>query len=382
MSILYNPVPGRKASCSKPIPLSWSKPIPGEEQTTRSHVFEASKRLVRAGLSIIPIEAQEGTKAPDSSRLPHPHDPVSGKPRSSWSIYKLRRPTEAELGQWYELECPYGLAVIGGGVSGGLEVVDIDTLDLAQPWMEAVERVAPRLVDRLVRVRTPRPGIHVYYRCPHYGTSQKLAFAAAMDDFGHAAMDDRGNVGRKTLIEVKAEAGYCIIPPSPSRVHPTCRLYQYADGSSDLTTVPTIKPDERQVLLDTARSLNQWQDVKPTKKSVSVTKKSPAVSRPGDDFNARGKWEDILHGWTMVGQYGDETRWCRPGKEIGVSATTNHHGSDLLHVFSSNTEHFEADRWYSKFSAYAWMNHHGNYQEAARDLREQGYGKTLKSGKR
>jgi hypothetical protein len=381
MSILQSPVPGRKTSY-KPIPLSWSEPIPGEEFTTREHVYEASERLVQAGLSIIPIDAHEGTKAPDSSRLPCPHDRVTGKPRPSWSIYKLRRPTEAELGRWYEMDGLYGLAVIGGGVSGGLEVIDIDTVDLAQPWIEAVERVAPGLINRLVRVCTPRPGLHVYYRCPRYGTSQKLAFAAATDDFGHSAMDGQGNPVRKTLIEVKAEAGYCIIPPSPGRVHPTCRLYKYADGSSDLTRVPTITPGERTILLDAARSLNQWQENRTSQKPKPIMRKNPAISRPRDDFNARGKWEDILHGWTMVGQYGDEVRWCRPGKEGGVSATTNHHNSDLLHVFSSNTEHFEADRWYSKFSAYAWINHQGNYQEAARDLREQGYGKTLKSGKR
>jgi putative DNA primase/helicase len=106
---------------------------------------------------------------------------------------------------------------------------------------------------------------------------------------------------------------------------------------------------------------------------------------PGDDFNVRAKWEDILakHGWTYAGEYGEETRWCRPGKDFGISATTNHQGSDLLHVFTSSAPPFEPGSTYSKFSAYTLLNHGGDFKEAARDLREQGYGKkTMKAGKR
>ncbi len=94
---------------------------------------------------------------------------------------------------------------------------------------------------------------------------------------------------------------------------------------------------------------------------------------------------DILtpHGWAFAGEYGEQTRWCRPGKDGGVSATTNHQGSDLLHVFSSNADPFEAEGSYSKFAAYALIHHAGDFKEAARDLREQGYGKKmLKAGKR
>jgi hypothetical protein len=402
MTILQDNGPARKHAAGlivpgpmtegggKPLPAAWSRPVPGEEVTSPDHVYEAGRLLVAAGLSVIPVDAYEGSKSPDSYRLPRPHDRVNGRPKPSWSAFKIRRPNADELRGWREMEGPYGLAVIGGAVSGGrygfgLEVIDIDTADLAQPWVEAVERQAPGLVDRLVRVRTPRPGMHVYYRCSHFGVSQKLAFAAAKDDFDQPALDAQGNPVRKTLIEVKAEGGYCLIPPSPPRCHPSCRLYQYADGSADLTAVPTITPEERGILLDAARSLNEWQETKP----AQVRRQSPtirgALSRPGDDFNARGKWADVLtpHGWVIAGEYGEETRWRRPGKDGGVSATTNHNGSDLLHVFSSNADPFEQDESYCKFAAYTLLNHGGDFGEAARDLRGQGYGrKTLSAGKR
>jgi hypothetical protein len=401
MSILVTPPPGRKSpsdqipvgpstSSAKPAPATWGRAMPGEELTTREHVYEASQQLVAAGLSVIPIEAYEGSKGPDSLRLPHPPDRVSGKPRPSWSIYKMRRPSADELRRWYETTGLFGLAVLGGAVSGGqcglgLEVIDIDTADVAVPWADAVENRAPGLVNRLVRVRTPRPGLHVYYRCSQFGVSQKLAFAVATDDFGQPSLDVQGKPIHKTMIEVKAEGGYCLIPPSPPRCHPSCRLYQYADGSADLTAVPTISPEERAILLEAARSLSRRQEVKTPHQRPAKTANPGNTDLPGNDFNARGKWAAILipHGWTFAGEYGDETRWCRPEKNDGVSATTNHYGSDMLHVFTSSAPPFEADGWYTKFSAYTLLNHEGDFKKAASDLREQGYGrKTLKTGKR
>jgi putative DNA primase/helicase len=402
MHIVCTHVPGRKGPdkkfvstsdnkpVGKPVPTAWSRPACGEETTTPELVFQASQRLVAAGLSIIPIEAHEGSKSPDSRRLPHPQDRVSGKPRSSWSIFTIRRPTNEELVRWNTIDGSYGLAIVAGAVSGGqhgygLEVIDIDTAELAKPWMEAVERQAPGLINRLVRICTPRPGLHCYYRCSRFGVSQKLAFGTAADAFGQVALDSAGHSVRKTLIELKGEGGYCLIPPSPARCHPSCRLYRYADGSPELTNVPTITPEKREILLDAARSLDEWRECKPKPSYPKNVTKSQGLALPGDDFNARAKWDGILtkHGWTFAGEYGDETRWCRPGKTDGISATTNHAGIDLLHVFSSNAERFEPDKWYTKFAAYALLNHKGDFSEAARELREQGYGKQmLKAGKR
>ena len=153
MTIVYSNAPERKGSRDtnrkggKPLPDAWTQSVPGEETTTPAQVYEASQRLVSAGLSVIPIEAYEGSKSPDSLRLPHPHDRLTGKPRSSWSIFKIRRANPDELKAWFEKEGPYGLAVLGGAVSGGkyglgLEVIDIDTADLADPWVASVERQA------------------------------------------------------------------------------------------------------------------------------------------------------------------------------------------------------------------------------------------------
>jgi putative DNA primase/helicase len=101
--------------------------------------------------------------------------------------------------------------------------------------------------------------------------------------------------------------------------------------------------------------------------------------RPGDDFERRASWAEILepHGWVMVGRRGEVEDWRRPGKDSGVSATVNYAASGLLYVFSTNADPFEDGRGYSKFTAFALLNHGGDYGKAAKALQQAGYGRQL-----
>lgn len=109
---------------------------------------------------------------------------------------------------------------------------------------------------------------------------------------------------------------------------------------------------------------------------------NPDDLRPGDDYNQRASWDDILapHGWRRTRKTfrGDGAAWTRPGKEHGVSATTGTSGDgvDRLYVFSTSTE-FDAERPYSKFAAHAILDHGGDLSKAAAALRHDGYGAPL-----
>lgn len=104
--------------------------------------------------------------------------------------------------------------------------------------------------------------------------------------------------------------------------------------------------------------------------------------RPGDDFNDRAHWADILtpHGWTYMYHRGGTWYWRRPGKDAGEhSATTGRKGigsEDRLYVFSDATV-FDVNTPYNKFAAYALLNHGGDFAAATRDLRSQGFGGEL-----
>ncbi|HUV14376.1 MAG TPA: DUF927 domain-containing protein, partial [Acidobacteriota bacterium] len=147
--------------------------------------------------------------------------------------------------------------------------------------------------------------------------------------------------------------------------------YQLLQG--DLCKIPTLTSPQRSMLLDSARSLNE---VFKPKKVIGGSSKETG-NRPGDDFNRKAEWAEILepHGWESQFERDGMTYWKRPGKDDkGTSATTNYGESDLLYVFSTNAEPFEAECAYSKFSAYAYLNHKGNYKAAAAQLFEEGYG--------
>jgi len=169
--------------------------------------------------------------------------------------------------------------------------------------------------------------------------------------------------------------GYCLAPPSPPTCHTSGRPYVYV-GVHDLSEVPTITAEERKVLLDCARHFDQWREVRRTLRRKRSSGRL-AGTRPGDEFNAETDWAEILepHGWRWVGTGGDGADlWCRPGKSFGTSASTDFGDSDLMYVFSTNAPPFEGGTAYSKFHAYALLNHDGEFTDAARALAAAGYG--------
>lgn len=100
---------------------------------------------------------------------------------------------------------------------------------------------------------------------------------------------------------------------------------------------------------------------------------------PGDDFEARVDWYDILgpSGWRVSHKGpGQERHWTRPGKELrdGSSATTGRaNDRDRLYVFSTSTV-FQPEVPYTKFGAYALLHHNGDHHAAAQALVRLGYG--------
>lgn len=378
--IVPTPAPQRNLSApARTLPPAWLLPDPDDPISGPQAVYEAACKYVAAGLSLLPISA-DGSKSPDPERLPRVFDEAEQRWKCSWKLFSMRPPLEDELRRWRDIGGYFGLAVVAGAVSGGapglgLEIIDCDHMAVAEPWMDVVEQRAPSLVDRLAQVQSPRPGLHLYYRCSVFSGNQKLACAPEVDEHGQPVVDDRGKPKKKTLIELKGEGGYCLVPPSPRHCHPRSKRYLFIDGKPDLLHIPVITPEERAILLGAARELNRWQG--PTRqRRASAAPRATDSNRPGDDFNRRAKWADILvpHGWAYVNDSGGVELWRRPGKTSGHSATVNYI-EDRLHVFSSNAAPFEDGGTYTKFSAHVLLNHDGDYSAAARALQRDGYGK-------
>lgn len=318
----------------------------------QKNLLEVAFHYLDSGLSFMPIST-------DGKRIP----------RCKWKPLQKRLPTDEDIDGWYGIGSPkYGISIITGEVSGGLENIDFDDMGVYKPWQNRVNELMPGLCEKLVVVQSPRPGRHLYYRCNEIEENQKLA-----ERFD----EDEKRV--KTMIETKSEGGSVVAPGSPASCHKTGRLYTFLGGKT-FANLQRITPEERNVLLAAARQLNEYVGPTPPRDYRPQQQSLLAFGRPGDDFNAKANWADILepHGWSLVHTNDRELHWERPGKNEGTtSATTNFHGNDQLYVFSTNAEPFEAERGYSKFHAFTLLNHAGDFQQAAKALRAQGYGNLL-----
>lgn len=349
------------------------------EDPSQRQVRRAARAYLAAGLSFIPISA-DGTKQPAFDLLPWV-ERLDGMRKRSWGIFRERQPRRDEVDTWFagQSDREYGMAILGGQISGGLEIIDFDTAELFEPWAKIVRQRAPGLLDRLILVETPRPGVHLYFRSKVAGGNGKLARMPTRPG-GDKAWKP------KTVIEVKGQGGYCLAPPSPRLCHPRQLCYKFR-SDKDLTEIPTITVKQRQILFDAARGFDTWGEHRQRQRHRDNQSgpDAPVGGRPGDDFNVRADWADILepHGWHLAGDDGSGIDyWCRPGKDFGISASTNYEGSDLLYVFSTNAAPFDDEVAYTKFSAYALLAHGGDFSEAARALAEQGYGKGVRGPRR
>jgi hypothetical protein len=135
-------------------------------------------------------------------------------------------------------------------------------------------------------------------------------------------------------------------------------------------------------LLEAAEQMNEYKPPETVRVPREHGGGSLPGNRPGDDFNRRAGWDDVLprHGWKAVGRSGEKVYWRRPGKDHGWSATTGYCRTDLrgdlLYVFTTSAPPLESEQAYSKFEAYTYLEHGGDWSAAFSALQDQGYGPT------
>jgi hypothetical protein len=183
------------------------------------------------------------------------------------------------------------------------------------------------------------------------------------------------NGGVDVLAETRGEGGFVIVAPTNGTCHPSGGAWSMLVGNAK--SIPTLTVAER----DQLHKLFVTFDAIPKNDAITedIKTKSEGLT-PGDDYNAKVTWEQILEplGWSKVYTTRDKvSAWRRPGKNDGISATTNHAGNDKFFVFSTSTQ-FEAERSYSKFAIFTLVEHGGDFTAAARALRAQGYGEQRK----
>lgn len=313
------------------------------------------------------------------------------RPLGTWKAYQNTRADEATVRAWFADRHP-GIGLITGTVSSNLEMLEFEGRAVAEGVLAEYGQIcdASGLGETWARLttgyaeQTPSGGLHLIYRVVAGPVlpNTKLARRPASPDELAVAPTDRV----KPLIETRGEGGFVVIAPSHGTVHPTGQPWTLLAGSP--ATVPALTGPERDALFQIARMLDQMPtpgdhppstpDHQHVDEAAAFLFGTPPPTEggvsPGDDYEARTDWADILRGWTLIHTTGRTRYWRRPGKDRGLSASTGRDpGRDRLYVFTTSTE-FESERPYTKFGAYALLHHAGDHTAAARQLRRDGYG--------
>jgi len=357
---------------------------------------EAALAYLDAGLCVLP--ARRAQKRPAVG---------------AWRQYQKRLPTPAEIDSWFA-NGHDALCIVAGKVSGNSELIDFDNRgEMFQHWCEKVRAAKPGLLERLVLSKTQSDGRHAFYR-------------SEAEVCGNIKLAQR-KVGDKvvTLIETRGEGGLFLCAPTAG--------YEVIQG--DLAAPPVLTEAERDVLLQAASEMNEYQppvvngpalsadngrmcadsaqngDCRSHSGIVGQTAPSSVeqcecaadnphigncpsnnaavestgplsvaqsghgpdnAGRPGDDFNTSGDLRAVLQQYGWtLAKPGENEYWRRPGKTSGWSATLK---DRVFYVFSSNAAPFEANKAYSPFSVYTLLSHDGDFEQAARYLRLSGFG--------
>lgn len=318
-------------------------------------ILDAARRAYACGLCVVPPR-EDGSKRPVGA---------------TWEQWQKVRPDKDQMQAWFA-KGRHGMGLITGRISGCLTAFEFDCRETYEAFLEAAQEIEfDWLIERIrqgYEERTPGGGIHWLYFCEDVRDNTKLASRLKTEDEKRHPNDNY-----QTLIETRGEGGYIVTAPSHGPVHPDKKPYELLQGSFE--TIATITPEEQQALFDLAAVFDrlpkvEFPDPRPTSPSDG--------NRPGDEFNERGpSWSELLtdHGWSKIFQRGQTEYWRRPGKDNGISATINGQGvnPDRLYVFTSSTI-FEPQKSYSKFQAYAILEHGGDFAAAARQLGADGYG--------
>jgi hypothetical protein len=291
-----------------------------------------------------------------------------------WKVFPLagknpRIPSPHPKGSWERKHCKGKCGQLGHGLYDATS--DVDTV--IRWWSDPYKgcNIGGRIPESMLLIDVdPRAGGHeTWAALEHkYGPFPEcmMQFSGRGDGGTHRFVRlPAGQLNAKRLgpgIDFKTSSGCAVMAPS---VHPASgKPYVRVDGPIpappqwfiDLVTVPPPKPAPRQAH---PRSSSFWQR---------------CGGSPVERYNAATSWADVLmpHGWACRDgdSDGDGAVWLHPTHTSNCSATIS---DGSLYVYSTSTPFDVTEsgrpRGYSKFAAYAVLNHGGDMKAAARALK-------------
>lgn len=245
----------------------------------------------------------------------------------------------------------YGIGVICGAISGGLECLDFDNhfgdaKENLQDFiaLDGVNEIYNKYLPPIEK--TVGGGYHLLYRCGTVEGNQKLAMRK----------NDKGKA--EAIIETRGTDGYFCAYPTNG----------YTVVKNDIFNIPKISRTERITIIEACRSFNE---VKAPEYIRQEYESGRGGERVGDIYNdstqAIDDAKSLLqqHGWTDLGN----NQWRRPNKtDGGASATFGKVAPNCFYVFSSNADPFDSNKAYTPFQILAFLKFNGDFTATAKFL--------------
>ncbi len=294
------------------------------------------------GLSIIPVSSAK-------------------QPFGKWKEYQSKI---APISLWHSHYQNQGtVGIITGKVSGNLECIDVDVKnDPKKTIMTEYSKLIPDdLLGRLIIQTTPNNGFHLIYRCPEavIGKSQKLAL----------------NSIQEVIIETRGEGGYFCTSKDNNEIK---------QGKFDLLNlnvdIPVITKQERELLLDLARSLTRWfpsEGDDNSKNDKQFTYTEPAIN----EFNNKYSIIDLFlrHNWSVVKQDDQKVFLKREGSSAPYSGYYFKDTKTFI-CFSTSTE-FTPSKPYNHFQILKLLEGKNDFSTTVKLLPSYGFEIQSKSDK-
>ena len=346
----------------------------------------------KADGSKTPINVRHGSDRPQAdihpavyptgkfAGMPHPlagqPNPEAGQFGYGWkriATGDLPRLTVDQIAAHIHAGRADGIGVICGRSSAGVFMLEAEgrardllprVRDAAvqQGCLHLLERLAGGCVDE-----SPSGGLHFYARSSDGTVGGNTVLAARPNETAEHGLD--------VLFETRGQGGWSAVAPSAGRTHKSGKPYRFLRGGP--STIPTFSPEEIERLFNVFRGVDERPKPDPSvvvaERGLIVRRERPAGEiLPGDDFNQRATWQEILTGWKWMHTAAGRTYLNRPGVDDGRHRAVIDE-NDQLCVFTTSTA-LPDQKSLSKFAAYAHLNHGGDFSAAARALWDLGYG--------
>lgn len=309
-----------------------------------SAVWSQVETLLSAGYSIIPVREKASGNY------------VAKSPYTGWKEYQTRQIHPKEL--WLQMTESFNtnaIAVICGKISGGLEVIDIDSKN--KPGVDAlifqdIQKLFPDVWKRLRVHRSPSGGYHILYKVSGQPVPGNKKLATTED--------------KKTFLETRGEGGYVLVPPSGG----------YTVIKDD--PIPTLEWTERCSLIALCEAYNERRKPEPATASKPPVENDYYELNPFEHFNQSGDAETVLtaHGaWSKYPRESSKFIWFTRPDTVGGGVHAAFLKDRRLYYFFTTNSQFDSERCYSPATVLSMLLHNGDKKLTYRHLVQLRYGR-------